>query len=77
MEEMSKEQLLKSASLMRKLQFIVPVSMLLIAGGLYLFWGHEWSNMVSAIIALLSIPDFFVFKYLGDQFESRLNKWPN
>lgn len=67
MSELSKDAKL---SLFRKLQIFVPASMIFIAAMFYWLWKDEMSPLVSGVIAFTAIPDYFVFKYIGDSIEA-------
>ena len=57
-------------ALMRKLQIFAPALMLVIAGLVFALWDSDQKNLVAGVIAFLSIPDFFMFKFMADRMES-------
>ncbi len=67
---MSDSQRENQIALLKKLQIIAPASMLVIAALVYGLWDNELGPLVAGVIALLAIPDFFVFKFLIHNLEN-------
>jgi len=57
-------------ALIRRLQVLGPATMIVIAGLIYAFWDDSQKTLIAGVIAFLAIPDFILFKFIGDRMES-------
>ncbi len=69
LDELEQGQGNASAALLRRLQWMAPIPLLILAVLIYFLWESELSPLLAGCMVIIGVADFFIFKFLADRAE--------